>query len=175
MKNKLLQFNDFIYLVCIWVSGVAIFIMSLIIPYSVFARYILGTGSSWPEPIAVLLMVVFTFFGAAAAYRARAHIAVAMVTSRLPVKIQPILARFIDLLMLVVSIFMVWYGAKLCIGTWGQTIGQLPWMPVGVTYLPLPLGGLLTLIFIVEHIVFGPQGERAVVTFDHEQAKAEVA
>ena len=44
--------------------------MSLIIPWGVFTRYVLGTGSQWPEPIAIMLMVVFTFLGAAAAYRA---------------------------------------------------------------------------------------------------------
>ena len=44
--------------------------MSLIIPVGVFTRYVLGIGSQWPEPIAILLMVMFTFVGAAAAYRA---------------------------------------------------------------------------------------------------------
>ena len=39
--------------------------MCLIIPWGVFARYVLGIGSQWPEPIAILMMVVFTFFGAA--------------------------------------------------------------------------------------------------------------
>ena len=56
--------------------------MSLIIPVGVFTRYVLGYGAQWPEPIAILLMVVFTFIGAAAAYRAGGHIAVAMLTDR---------------------------------------------------------------------------------------------
>jgi TRAP-type C4-dicarboxylate transport system permease small subunit len=42
-------------------------------------------------------------------------------------------------------------------------------MPVGVTYLPVPLGGLATLIFVLEDIFFGHQDKRAVVTFDHEK------
>jgi TRAP-type C4-dicarboxylate transport system permease small subunit len=42
-------------------------------------------------------------------------------------------------------------------------------MPVGVTYLPVPLGGLTTLIFVLEHMIFGEQSNRAVVTFDHEK------
>ena len=58
--------------------------MSLIIPFGVFTRYVLGTGSQWPEPIAILLMMVFTFIGAAAAYRAGGHIAVGMLTDVLP-------------------------------------------------------------------------------------------
>jgi TRAP-type C4-dicarboxylate transport system permease small subunit len=33
-------------------------------------RYVLGFGAQWPEPIAILLMMTFTFIGAAAAYRA---------------------------------------------------------------------------------------------------------
>ena len=57
--------------------------MSIIIPIGVFMRYVLGFGAQWPEPIAILLMVVFTFVGAAAAYRAGGHIAVAMFTDLL--------------------------------------------------------------------------------------------
>lgn len=172
MKNKLLHASDQLYLACIWISGLSVIAMSLIIPWGIFARYVLGTGSQWPEPIAIVLMVVFTFFGASAAYRARAHIAVAMVTERLPKPLQRLLASVIDVLMLVVAMFVTFYGGKLCLETWGQTVGQLPWMPVGATYLPVPLGGLTTLIFVLEHIVYGPQGDRAVVTFDHVKAEA---
>lgn len=169
MKNTILRFNDQVYLACIWISGLSVLIMSLIVPWGIFTRYVLGTGSPWPEPVAVMLMVVFTFFGASAAYRARAHIAVAMVTERLPKKMQPVLASVIDVLMLIVALFTLVYGAKLCLETMNQVIGQLPWMPVGVTYLPVPLGGLTTLLFVLEHMIYGQQGDRAVVTFDHEK------
>lgn len=169
MKNTILQINDRIYLVCIWASGLSVLTMSLIVPWGIFARYVLGTGSPWPEPVAVMLMVVFTFFGASAAYRAGAHIAVAMLTERLPKAFQPILATAMSVLMLVVALFMTVYGAKLCLETMNQSIGQLPWMPVGVTYLPVPLGGLTTVIFVLEHLVFGSQAKREVVTFDHEK------
>jgi TRAP-type C4-dicarboxylate transport system permease small subunit len=84
MKQRFLQFNDALYLACIWISGLSIVIMSLIIPWGIFTRYVLGTGSQWPEPISILLMVIFTFFGAAAGYRAGAHIAVGMLTDRMP-------------------------------------------------------------------------------------------
>lgn len=172
MKKNILTINDGLYLACIWISGASIFIMSLIIPWGIFARYILGTGSQWPEPISILLMVVFTFFGAAAAYRAGAHIAVAMVTDRLPGAIRQALTWVVHLVMLGVALFMTLYGFKLSMQTWGQTIGELPWMPVGATYLPLPLGGLITMFFILEHMLFGSQAQREVVTFDHEKAKA---
>ena len=169
MKNTLLRWSDALYSACIWLSGGSIFLMSLIIPWGIFARYVLGTGSQWPEPIATLLMVVFTFLGAAAGYRANAHIAVAMVTDKLPTTVQPLLARAMDVLMLLIAIFMTWYGAKLCMETWNQSIGQLPWMPVGVTYLPVPIGGAITALFVLERLVYGYQHHRDVVTYDHEK------
>ena len=37
--------------------------------------------------------------------------------------------------MLAVCGFVAWYGTRLCLDTMGQTIAELPWLPVGVTYL----------------------------------------
>ena len=76
--------------------------------------------------------------------------------------------------MLLISLFMFWYGVQLCMGTWGQSIPELPWMPVGFTYLPVPIGGAITALFVLEHIFLGDQSRRAVVTFDHEPAEGAV-
>ena len=167
MRERTLKFLDGIYLGCIWVAGIAIFFMSIIIPVGVFARYVLGFGAQWPEPIAIMLMVVFTFIGAAAAYRAGAHIAVAMLTDRLPGPLKKVCSVGVDLAMALVCLIGVVYGTKLCLGTMGQNLAELPWLPVGVTYSPLPLGALLTLVFVLEKMLFGSQHERAVVRYDH--------
>jgi TRAP-type C4-dicarboxylate transport system permease small subunit len=172
MKEHFLRLNDALYLLCIWISGLAIVVMSLIIPWGIFTRYVLGSGSQWPEPIAILLMVIFTFMGASAGYRAGAHIAVNMLTDRLPEGQRRALAVVVTLLMGTVAAFMSWYGIKLCIELWGQSISELPWMPVGATYLPVPVGGTITLLFVIEYLCFGSQASRAVVTYDHEQLEA---
>ena len=173
MRQNILEYLDAVYLACIWAAGVAIFFMSIIIPVGVFARYVLGVGAQWPEPIAIMLMVVFTFIGAAAAYRAGAHISVAMLTDRLPLPVQKICVVLVDVAMAIICLFGVIYGTKLCLGTMGQTLAEIPWMPVGITYSPLPMGALLTLIFVVEKMVFGSQHQRAVVRFDHSLEEAE--
>lgn len=154
---------DALYLGCIWAAGVAIFLMSLIVPVGVFMRYVLGVGAQWPEPIAILLMMVFTFIGAAASYRAGGHIAVGMLVDRLPPSVQAPLARFVDLLMAIVCLFVLWYGTRLCGETMGQSIAELPWLPVGVTYAAIPIGSLATLFFVVERMLWGTQAKRAVV------------
>ena len=167
MKAAFLRFSDAAYLVFMWAAGLSIAVMSLVIPWGVFARYVLGYGSRWPEPIAILLMVAFTFFGAAVAYRAGAHIAVAVLTDRLPAALRRPVARLVDLLMAVVGVFMIVWGGKLSLETMGQEVAELPGLAVGVTYLPLPVGGAVTLLFVVERMLYGSQHERPVVRFDH--------
>jgi len=166
MKTLFLRLNDTLYRGCIWVAGLSILTMSLIIPWGIFARYVLGTGSSWPEPVSILLMVLFTFIGAAASYRAGAHMAVAMVTDRLPEPLRRRVAVFTQLLMVGVCVFMTWYGFKLCVTTWNQYMASLPSVRVGMSYAPIPVGGVLTLIFVLEKLLLGDQSQRKVVRFD---------
>ncbi len=168
-----LRAMDAVYRLCIWISGLAIVIMSVIIPWGVYARKVLGTGSSWPEPVAILCMVIFTFFGAAASYRAGGHIAVMMLVERLPAGVQKGLQYIVDVLMILISLFMIYYGFGLCAVTWNQSVDSLPALNVGATYLPLPLGSIAILLFIIERMVFGPQNHRPIVTYDHEPAHAE--
>jgi len=166
MKNLLLRINDRIYMACIWVAGLSVLTISLIIPWGVFARYVLGTGSSWPEPTAILLMMVFTFIGAAASYRAGAHMAVAMVTDRLQPKMRRTMSIVSQVLMGTICLFMTIWGTKLCLSTWNQFMSALPTLRVGITYMPIPVGGALTLVFVLEKLLLGDQSNRRVVRFD---------
>lgn len=173
MREVILRLNDRLYQACVWISGIAVAVMALIIPWGIFTRYVLGTGSQWPEPIAIQLMVLFTFLGAAAAYRANAHIAVQLVTTRLPVGARRVLAQAMHVAVLVVALFCLVYGTRLCLATWNQVIGQLPWLRVGITYAPVPLGGLLTLLFVLEVLAFGSQAERPAMASDPSTTSAE--
>lgn len=160
---------DRLYLVSIWVAGFAILCMSLIIPFGVFTRYVLGTGSQWPEPIAILLMMSFTFIGAAAAYRAGAHIAVTMFTDLLPASLRRAGELLVHALMLAISLFVVWWGTQLSIETMSQSIAELPWLAVGVTYAAIPIGSAITFLFVIEHIVYGSQARRPLVRYEEPE------
>lgn len=170
MSHIIPRLFDAIYRFCIWGAGAAIFVMSLIVPWGVFTRYVLGTGSSWPEPIAIMLMVIFTFLGTAASYRAGAHIAVGMLTERLSPLPRKIAATASDVVMLAVCTFVTLWGVKLSMGTWNQSLDTLPWMPVGLTYAPLPLGSFITLLFVIERMVFGSQAHRPLMSFGEASA-----
>ena len=79
-----------------------------------------------PEPIAIICMVTFTFIGAAVSYRAGSHIAVNMLTDRLPASLQRVCARVVDLLMLLISGLMCWYSYWLCVELWEQPVAEFP-------------------------------------------------
>lgn len=152
-----------LYWICIWVAGISLTVMTLIIPWGVYTRYVLGTGSAWPEPFAILMMVVFTFSGAAAVYRANAHIAVELFVAMMPRSAHRFLTGVVDLLMALLALFMVFWGFELVVTTWHQVIGEFPWLSVGITYMPLPIGGVFTLLFIIERVWCGPPQDLAEV------------
>lgn len=166
MKNSLLRVNDVIYLSCIWVAGLSITAMALIIPWGIFARYVLRTGAGWPEPVAILLMAIFTFVGAAASYRAGAHMAVTTLTDRMPASWQRYIDLLVQFLMAAICLFMLIWGIKLCVATWNQYMSTLPTLRVGIAYSPIAIGGFLSLIFIVEKLCFGDQCHRRSVNFE---------
>ena len=48
------------------------------------------------------------------------------------------------------ALFMLVYGVYLCIVTRFQTMAEFPGLSQAIVYSPIPLAGLLTLLFIVE-------------------------
>ena len=75
-KQRYAQAMEWLYIACIGVSGLALVAITLMIPSGVFMRYVMNDPLSWPEPASVVLMVMFSFIGGAAAFRANVHVAV---------------------------------------------------------------------------------------------------
>jgi TRAP-type C4-dicarboxylate transport system permease small subunit len=144
-----------LYIACIGLAGVAMLVMTIIIPYGVFMRYVVNSPASWPEPAGILLMVLFSFIGGAAAYRAKAHIAVSTLLNMLNAPNRERLERAADAGMGIIGLFMIKWGVQLVQATWHNTIAEFPELSVGVTYLPIPAAGVLTLLFVIERLWLG--------------------
>jgi TRAP-type C4-dicarboxylate transport system permease small subunit len=163
MKRAIRTLMDALYAACVAIAGTALVLISAVIPWAVYTRYVLNRAASWPEPMAVLLMIVLTFFGAAACYRAGLHMRVSFFVSLLPPHLQRATAFVVELLMALVALFMIDWGAKLVAATWQNSIADFPALSVGVTYLPIPLGGAILFCFVIERLVFGPPPARRAV------------
>ena len=171
MKAAYAAAMERLYLACIVVSALALVAITLVIPYGVFMRYVMNSASSWPEPFSVLAMVLFSFLGGAAAYRANVHIAVQMLTDAVPPSARRALLLLADLAMVATALFMMVYGTQLVRATWNQTIAEFPTLSVGITYLPIPIGGLFTLLFIVERLWLGMPPPTSVMYRDQPLAE----
>jgi TRAP-type C4-dicarboxylate transport system permease small subunit len=147
---------DALYRLCVVIAGSALVLISAVIPWAVFTRYVINSASSWPEPTAVLLTIVLTFFGAAACYRIGLHMNVTLAVDLLPKRLRRFSDVLVEVLMGVMAVFMAVKGAALCEATWSNTIADFPSLSVGVVYLPIPIGGVILLLFVIEHLTIGP-------------------
>ena len=62
-KQRYTQAMEWLYLACIILAGTAMVLITLIIPFGVFMRYVMNNPQSWPEPASVVMMVMFSFVG----------------------------------------------------------------------------------------------------------------
>jgi TRAP-type C4-dicarboxylate transport system permease small subunit len=138
------------------ISCLALVLISAIIPWAVYTRYVLNSAASWPEPLAVLLTVAVTFIGAANCYRQRIHMNMTVGTNLLSARFKVGAAFVSELLMGVMALFMVIWGLRLVHATWGNSVDEFPWLSVGITYLPIPISGAMMLLFVIERITIGP-------------------
>jgi TRAP-type C4-dicarboxylate transport system permease small subunit len=152
MRARYVQLMDLLNKACLFVAGVCLVVITLIIPYGVFCRYILNSAASWPEPMAVLLMIVLSFLSAVVCYREYLHIGVGLLPGFLGGPAKAFLGWIIELCMLGTNLFMLWYGIKLVQATWYQSIAEFPLVSVGVAYLPIPIGGAITVLFVIERL-----------------------
>jgi len=131
-------------------------LISAVIPWGVFTRYALNSAASWPEPLAILLTIVLTFSGAAACYRTGTHMSVSVLVRAMSLPLRRVVEPLSEGLVALVGLFMVIWGARLVGTTWYQSIAEFPALSVGVTYLPIPIAGGITLLFVAERLLIGP-------------------
>ncbi len=155
MKAQYFRLMDALHNACLFVAGACLVVITVIIPYGVFCRYVLNSAASWPEPMAVLLMIVLSFLSAVVCYREYLHIGVGVLPAFLKEPAKRWLGWFLEGCMLATNLFMLWWGIALVQTTWHQSIPEFPVVWVGLTYLPIPIGGALTALFVIERMLTG--------------------
>ena len=155
MKESYIRAMTALHRLCVFLAASCLVIMTLIIPYGVFTRYVLGSAASWPEPMAILLMIIFSFVAAAACYRDGLHIAVMAVPDMLSPRARLAVGWIAEFGMIAANLFMLIWGFTLVELTMHQVVGEFPILSVGITYAPIPIGGAITLLFVVERLWTG--------------------
>src|SRR5882724_3836866 len=155
MKTIYRAAMEWLYIACILLAGFAMVMMTIMIPYGVFMRYAMDSAASWPEPASILLMIWFSFVGGAAAYRANAHIAVGTLLNMVNDANRKRLERTGDIGMGIIGVFMIKWGIQLVVAVWHNTVAEFPEISVGASYIPIPVAGVITLLFCIERLWLG--------------------
>lgn len=133
-------------------AGFGLVGVTAIIGWQVFARYVLNASPAWSEQAALVLMVYFVLFAAAAGVREGFHIRLSMAADQLP----PALARLsrigADLVVAAFGLALAVYGGQLVAATWSHTVPTLG-IPRGLVYLPISAAGALMAFFSLEQIL----------------------
>jgi TRAP-type C4-dicarboxylate transport system permease small subunit len=165
-KQRYAQAMEWLYIVCVVLSGTALVVITLIIPLGVFMRYSMNSPLSWPEPASVIMMVMFSFLGGAAVYRANVHIAVQALLNAVPPGVQRWMLWGVDACMAVTALFMLGYGIQLCVVTQYSTMAEFPGLSQAIVYLPIPIAGFLTLLFLIERVWVGEPPKTSIMYRD---------
>jgi TRAP-type C4-dicarboxylate transport system permease small subunit len=110
MKTQYIRAMDAIHQACLFTAGACLVTITLIVPWGVFTRYVLNSAASWPEPMAVLLMIVLSFLSAVVCYREYLHIGVGVLPAFLGEPAKTYLGLVLEACMLVTNLFMLLWG-----------------------------------------------------------------
>jgi TRAP-type C4-dicarboxylate transport system permease small subunit len=152
----------------LWVAAAGMILMTAMVAWQVFSRYVLNASPSWTEPLSILVMSWFIFLGAAVGVRENFHMGFDVLIHFLP-GAGPWMRAVSDLAVLIFGAGMVVYGGQLMIQTWTATIPVLQ-LPGGFAYMPIVAGGVLMFLFALERLVLRLAG----VAVDHEPDAEEV-
>ena len=159
-----------------FLTGISLLVMFILVVWQVFTRYILNTPSTWSEELVAYLFAWSTLFGASLVVSEKGHmlslIHIPVIAERSNPKIQKVLAIFSELMILIFSLAVLTVGGiiitKLALN---QTTSSLK-IAVGYFYIPLPITGLINIIYTLLNISDILKGK---VTFVKAKSTEEIA
>ena len=157
----------------LYLAGVGLVVMTAMVAWQVFCRYVLNDSPSWTEPGAVMLMSWFIFLGAAVGVRENNHMGFDVLLYVMPPSAKKWLRMISDIVILAFGVGMIWYGGSLVGLTWNTVLPALG-ISGGWDYVPIVAGGLLVVLFSLERIVLRLSGAPIDEALD-EMAPPEIA
>jgi len=127
-------------------SGLCLVFLVVSFGWMVFGRYVLNATPTWVEQVALLLIVVITFFSTAANAREGANLSVDILPLLLPWRLRRWLLAVIDLTLAGFGLLMALSGANLAIFAWTTKVPMIN-VPEGLRSLPLVVCGILLVLF----------------------------
>lgn len=140
------------------IAAAGLVLMTAIVGWQVFGRYVLNSSPSWSEQAALTLMIWYVSLAAAAGVREGFHIRIVALENAVGPSAKRILRVCSDLVVAGCGMAMVIWGGELVLRTWEHTIPSLG-LPRGLAYAGLPIAGALIVLFSLERLLEEAGGE----------------
>ncbi|SPJ26166.1 TRAP transporter small permease [Palleronia abyssalis] len=155
MRDRVLALSAAISRLCtviLWASATGLVLMTALIGYQVWGRFVMNDTPTWTETTSILLMGWFIFLGAAVGVREGNHLSFDVALHVMPDSVKKVCFTISDLVVIAFGAGMCWYGWTLAATTWGSTIPNL-----GITgataFFSLIFGGVLMVLLSVERLL----------------------
>lgn len=152
MLEMLTRFTHRAAAILLWIAASGLVLMTAIIGWQVFARYVLNASPSWSEQASLFLMIWYASFAAAAGVREGFHIRIVALEEAVGPLWKRRLRFASDTVVGVCGLTLLVWGFELVARTWSFTIPSLG-LPRGSAYIALPVAGLLIALFSLERIL----------------------
>ncbi len=135
-----------------WVSAVLVVALAVVVFLQVFNRFVLKTPLAWSEDLAMLLFQWVAFLGAAIGVKRMRHFGIELVVRALPEWVRHRIELLVPLIMAIVALTMITEGWKL-LALNRMRIYSTMSLSYTWAFLPIPLSGLLILVYLIQHEV----------------------
>ncbi len=133
-------------------GAIGLLAMTVIVSWQVFGRYVLKESPDWSEQTALILMIWYVLFAAAAGVREGFHIRIEALEKAVPKNVAFVMRLLSNIIVCLCGLALMIWGTQLVIGTWSHLVPTLG-IPRGAVYLALPIGGTLIVLFSIERLI----------------------
>lgn len=117
----------------LFISNAALVILVGTISWTVWSRYVLRTPLPWAEDITSITFGWFIFIGMAAVHNRRGHVSIDIVTSTLPLRLQLMIGRLGDIIVVLFCAYTAYLCARQAIVS--HTTAHTPVIELPLSYL----------------------------------------
>lgn len=143
--------------------AVLLMVMSAVVFYQVFSRFILDESLRWSEELARYIMIWAVFIGSALAIRKMELISVDAIKELMPEKAIKVLNILVYLSSIVFLVVLVQYGFEMVSNVSTQTSPAMR-IPMSWAYAAIPIGSIFMIInciaIVIENILNFKGGEQ---------------
>ena len=151
-NNFFIKTDEIIDKFLFYCSSVLLIILSSVVIYTVFMRYIFNMSPAWAEDVPRVLFLWLTYLGVAVATRRGENIRVTFFIEKLSNKSRFYLDLFMHVCILIMVAVLFWYSWPLVQLNFRTVMLSTGW-PNAVSWLPLPIGCFFILIYQTKNMI----------------------